>query len=43
MVGRFEALDCKKCGGNLFDVNGEIYTCVYCQTTHVFINDIFVQ
>lgn len=43
MVGKFEALDCKKCGGNLFDVNGEIYTCVYCQTTHVFINDIFVQ
>lgn len=43
MVGRFEALDCKKCGGNLFDVNGEIYQCVYCQTSHVFINDIFVQ
>lgn len=43
MVGRFEALDCKKCGGNLFDVNGEIYKCVYCQTSHVFINDVFVQ
>lgn len=39
----FDALDCKKCGGNDFILQGKIYKCAYCGTNHTFINDELVK